>query len=33
MRLWAAYIAAVIITTFTIWKAVTEYIQIKIGMR
>lgn len=33
LRVWATYISAGILTGFALWKAVTEYISIKIGAR
>lgn len=33
LRVWATYLAGGILTGFALWKAVSEYIQIKIGAK
>lgn len=33
MRLWAAFIGGGIISGIALWKALAEYVQIKIGVR
>lgn len=33
LRVWASYIAAGVLTGFALWKALTEYIAIKVGIR
>ena len=33
MRIWLGWFAGAIISTFAVWKAVTEFFSIKIGTR
>ena len=33
VRVWATYLAGGVLTGFALWKALTEYVQIKIGVR
>jgi len=33
IRIYAAYIAGAILTAFATWKAISEYLSIKVGIR
>jgi hypothetical protein len=33
LRVWATYLAGGVLTGFAVWKAITEYVQIKVGIK
>lgn len=33
LRVWAAYLSAGAITGFALWKGLTEYLSIKVGLK